>query len=132
MDNLPLSDIKNQFKQAQLRKEKSFFIFKTVITILIYIGLSKWHSTGRTTPGLLAWILAISQILCYFLIFEISYKRFKELGYKKIAWMIIILAFVGRVEDWEIIVIPSLVIVMLIFTFINNTLSLKQKEFYKQ
>jgi uncharacterized membrane protein YhaH (DUF805 family) len=130
MGNLSLSDIKTEFKQAQLRKEKGSFIIKTIVTVLIYYGLSEWLNTIRATAlNWFVWVLAITQILFYFLI---SYRRFKELGYNKLSWIIVILAFVGRVENWEIIVIPLLVVVMFIFTFMNKNLSLKEQEFYKQ
>lgn len=133
MEKLSLSEIENLFKLKKLREEKRFFIIKTTITILVYIGLSSWLNAVRTTaPIWFVWVLAIIQILFYFLIFLISYNRLKECGYKKLSYIIILLAILGRFENWEIIFIPILVILMFSLTFFNNTLSLKEQEFYNK
>jgi hypothetical protein len=132
MEGSSLSDIKNKFKQGQLRKEKGVFIIKTIVTVLIYYGLGQWLDAIRSTSSWFVWVLAIAQILFYFSIFLISYRRLKECGYNKLSWIIIVLAFVGRVYTWDIIVILFLVVTMFIFTFINNTLSLKEQEFFKE
>jgi len=133
LEKLSLSEIENLFKLKKLREEKRFFIIKTTITILVYIGLSSWLNAVRTTaPIWFVWVLAIIQILFYFLIFLISYNRLKECGYKKLSYIIILLAILGRFENWEIIFIPILVILMFSLTFFNNTLSLKEQEFYNK
>lgn len=133
MGNLTLAETKDQFKRDKIRAEKGFFIVKMVITILIYIGLSTWLNSIRITgPNWFVLVLAITQIIFYFLIFLISYTRLKVCGYKKLSWLVLVLTILGRFENWEIVFIPLLVIIMLIFTFFTYNLSLKEQEFFKQ
>ncbi len=132
MGNLTLSGIKSQFKSAKLRQEKFTFIFKTVISVLIYYYLGQWLNAVRSVyPYWIVSILNIIHILFYFLIFIISYYRLKNCGYKKLSWVIVFLAFVGNIEFWDIMIISILVIGMFIFTFVSKELSLKEREFYK-
>ena|ERR1035437_10191633 len=99
MGNQTLAELKDQFKRDKIRAEKGFFIVKTVITILIYIGLSSWLDSIRTTaPVWFVWILAITHIIFYFLIFLISYSRLKVCGYKKLSWIVLVLFILGSVS----------------------------------
>lgn len=91
-----------------------------ITTVLIgYVGLTYLLNAIRTTiPSWILWILIVIQFLLYCSIFSISYDRAKHLGLKLTSPLIfIILGFLGRVNDWELAIIPLLVIIMLILSF---------------
>jgi len=76
------------------------------------------------------WILIIIQFSLYFWIFVNSYQRSKVLGLNKnLAWIIFsILAILGRVNNWELLVIPLLIVVMIIFSARNKNVSDERKH----
>ena len=99
--------------------------------LLGYTNLYKsafWLNSIRATASLwFIWVLIIIQFALYFSIFLTSYNRSKVLGLNKNVALIlfIILAVLGRVNNWELIVIPLLVIVMLMFSARNKKVSQK-------
>lgn len=69
------------------------------------------------------WPLIIVQLVLYLSIFIAGYRRSKALGLNKnLAFVVfIVLAFLGRLNDWEIAVIPVLVVGMLIWSALKKT-----------
>ena len=96
---------------------KDAFATLIIITTMGYAGITSWLNAIRASaPYWFVWILIIVQLILYFYIFTASYIRAKICGLNKNFGFIIFLALaiLGRVNDWEIIVIPLTVIIMLI------------------
>jgi hypothetical protein len=101
-----------------LSLERNVFFGKTVANIIAYVLITLWLNSIRATAALwFVWVLIVIQLLLYFLIFSRSYQRAKVCGFKTFAFpLFLILCVLGRVNDWEILVIPAMVIMMLIFS----------------
>ncbi len=99
-----------------LRTEKTMFAILILSILIGYIGITIWLNAVRVTaPIWLAWALAIVQFILYCLIFSFSYLRSKVCGLKRFSFIIFsILLVLGRINDWELLVIPMLIITMLI------------------
>ncbi|MFA5010192.1 MAG: hypothetical protein WC553_03115 [Patescibacteria group bacterium] len=97
--------------------KRGFFLQILVIT-LAYAGITYWLNAIRADASLwLVWPLIIVQLGLYIAIFFESYKRAQELRVKWANWIVfVVLGLLGRVNDWEIIVIPITVITMLILS----------------
>ncbi|MDO8657597.1 MAG: hypothetical protein Q7K55_02555 [Candidatus Levybacteria bacterium] len=107
-----------------IHKEKSIqnrniFASQILIISISYALLTLWLNSIRANANIwFVWLLIIVQFLLYFSIFSVSYQRAKVLGLKSFGFAIfVILAILGRVENWEIIIIPITIIVMLILSF---------------
>lgn len=115
-------------KNEVLTMENRLFLAKIIGSSIGYLLITLWLNSIRATASLwFVWVLIIIQFTLYFSIFISGYQRSKVLGLNKNFGLIIfiILAVLGRVNDWELIVIPLLVIVMLIFSARNKRVSEK-------
>ncbi len=95
-----------------------------------YLLITLWLNSIRATASLwFVWVLIIIQFALYFSIFISGYQRSKVLGLNKnhVLVIFIILAVLGRVNDWELVVIPLLVLVMFIFSARNKKVSKKEQ-----
>jgi len=112
-------------KNEWLRIKKTEFIVNMFFVLIGYIGITFWLNSIRATANLwFVWVLIIIQFILYCLIFSTSYMRFKACGYKRFGIIpFIILAILGRVENWELVIIPLLVVSMLIISAKNKNLS---------
>lgn len=105
----------NFLKEESLRLEKRIFLSSILFYPVLYLLITLWLNSIRETSSLFfVWILIIIQFIFYFKIFIVSYKRSNVLGFNKniTPYVFIILAFLARVDEWELIIIPVLVIVM--------------------
>ena len=89
---------------------------------------------SRYRIALVVWVLIIIQFALYFSIFIAGYQRSKVFGLNKnIALVLfILLAVLGRVNDWELIIIPLLVVIMLVFSTKNKKVSEKGQSVLTQ
>ena len=113
-------------KNEVLKMENRLFWAKIIGSSVGYLLITFWLNSIRATASLwFVWILIIIQFILYFSIFISGYQRSKILGFNKnlVLVIFIILAVLGRVNDWELVVIPFLVIVMLIFSARNKKVS---------
>lgn len=101
-----------------LRTKKISFFINITLIVLSYVGITVWLNNVRTTGQLwFVWVLIIIQLILYFAIFSTSYLRFKECGYKRFGSILfVVLALIGRINDWEFLIIPLLVVTMLIIS----------------
>lgn len=124
-----MSEEANNFIKAQiLKQEKEVFATKLLLNVLVYVGITLWLNAIRTTAQIwFVWVLAIIQLILYFSMFIISYQRSKVFSLnRKISIMIFfIFAMLGRVNDWDLLIIPLLIIIMLILSFKSKNLSSK-------
>lgn len=127
MENKANDFIKNEV----LKIENRIFFARILGSAIGYALITMWLNSIRTTVSLwFVWILIIIQFSLYFWIFVNSYQRSKVLGLNKnLAWIIFsILAVLGRVNNWELLVIPLLIVVMIIFSARNKNVSDERKH----
>jgi len=120
----------NFLKNEVLKMENRMFLGSIIGSSIGYLIITLWLNSIRTTASLwFVWVLIIIQFTLYFSIFISGYNRSKVLGLNKnvALALFIILAVLGRVNDWELIVIPLLVVIMLIFSARNKKVSQKGK-----
>lgn len=110
----------NEFIKGEVLKlERNGFAVRIIITAIGYVGITFWLNAIRATAPLwFVWVLIIVQFALYFSIFITSYRRAITCGLNKNISIIIftVLAILGRVNDWEIAIIPLTIIIMLIFS----------------
>lgn len=131
MGEEPGNEISNFVKTEMLRIKKVSFAVNIIIIVVGYFFITLWLNKIRAVaPSWLLWVLIITQLILYFLIFFVSYKRSKELGFNKDTGFIvfILLATMGRINDWEVLLIPLLVIVILMFPMIKKKISTGKKS----
>ena len=122
MENKTSDFLKNEV----LKMENRLFWDKILGSSVGYLLITLWLNSIRATASLwFVWILIIIQFALYFSIFSSGYQRSKVFGLNKNLALIlfIILAVLGRVNDWELVVIPLLIVVMLSFSAINKRVS---------
>lgn len=123
MDNQAKTTVSNFVANEILKMENRLFWTKLLIFSIGYLLITLWLNSIRTNASLwFVWILIIIQFALYFSIFISSYGRSKVLGLNKNFALILftILAILGRVNDWELLIIPLLVVTMLVFSARNK------------
>ena len=127
MSNNLNSEIHPFVQKEWIKLRKTEFISKLLLTLVGYVGITLWLNNIRATAPLwLVWFLIIVQLLLYFSIFSSSYLRFKSIKNNNFGFpLFLVLAILGRVENWEILVIPLTTIYILIISAKNNVM---QKE----
>lgn len=115
-----------------LKNERNVYIGSVVLTSIGYLVITLWLNSIRAhAPIALAWVLIVIQLLLYFLIFSISYGRAKVMGLKFAFPIFIALAVLGRVNDWEIVVIPLMIVFMVVLSLRNKKISDKMTQTMK-
>lgn len=126
MENKPKITAENFLTNEVLKIENRMFWGKLIGSVVGYTLITLWLNSIRATSSLwFVWVLIIIQFALYFSIFITSYQRSKVFGLNKNLALVIfiILTVLGRVNDWEILVIPLLTIAMLIFSVRNKKVS---------
>ena len=116
----------NFLKEEVLKVEHRLFCARILGSAIGYALMSLWLNSIRATASLwFVWILIIIQFALYIWIFANGYGRAKVLGLNKdlALLLFIILAVLGRINEWELLVIPLLVVVMVIFSARNKNVS---------
>lgn len=106
--------------------ENRMFWAKILGSSIGYFLITLWLNNIRSAASLwLVWVLIIIQFVLFFSIFIVSYKRSKVFGLNKnlALALFIILAVLGRVNDWEVVIIPLLIIIMLVLSARNKKVS---------
>jgi transcriptional regulator with XRE-family HTH domain len=117
MENTTNNEAHDFIKREVLKIDRNAFIFRILATVIGYAGITFWlNSIRATAPLWFVWVLIIIQFALYFSIFIASYRRAVTCGLNKNIGLIIFitLAILGRVNDWELLIIPFIVIIMLI------------------
>jgi hypothetical protein len=118
-------------KNEVLKIENRSFWLRILGSSVGYLVITLWLNSIRATASLwFVWPLIIIQFALYFSIFIAGYQRSKVFGLNKnLAWVLfIILTVLGRVNDWEVIVIPLLVVVMLVLSATNKKISQERQS----
>ena len=114
-----------------LKIENRLFLGKLLGSVIGYALITLWLNSIRATASLwIVWALIIVQFSLYSPIFITSCQRSRVFGLNNNLALVIsiALAVLGRVNDWELVVIPLLVIVMLIFSVRNRRISEEGKS----
>ncbi len=131
MENKTDNKASDFIKGELLKLEKKSFTVHIIATTICYIGITFWLNAIRTTAPLwFVWALIIIQFALYFSIFIVSYRRSVVCGLNKNISILIftILAILGRINDWELAIIPLTIIVMLIFSMKAKNVSNSKKH----
>jgi len=125
---------KDFIKTEILKAERSLFLGKIISIFIGYVGITLWLNAIRATASIwFVWVLIVIQFLLYFSIFSLSYTRASVIGLnKKLGFIFfVVLAVLGRVNNWELFIIPLLLVVMFIFSAKNNNVSDEKKYLLK-
>lgn len=111
-------------KKELLKTEKALFIGRLVFVLVGYIGLTLWLNAIRQTAALwFVWVLIILQLLFFFSIFVTCLMRAIQCGYRHPFWIFFVLAIASRVNNWELLIIPVMVVIMLVLSGLNQKVS---------
>lgn len=130
MENKTNNKASDFIKNEVLSIERKSFIFRMIAAAVGYTGITFWLNAIRATASLwFIWVLIIIQFTLYIFIFIASYRRAVVCGLNKALGIIIFiaLAILGRVNDWELIIIPLTIVVMLLVSASAKNISDKGK-----
>ena len=114
-----------------LKIENRSFWFRILACSIGYLVITLWLNSIRASAALwLLWLLIIIQFALYFSIFITSYFRSKVFGLNNNIALILFtaLAVLGRVENWELIIIPLLIVTMLVLSARNKKISTEAQD----
>jgi hypothetical protein len=118
-----------------LKSENRLFWFRILASSIGYLAITLWLNSIRTTASLwFVWILIIIQFSLYFSIFIAGYTRSKVFGLNNNIALIlfVVLAGLGRVNNWELIIIPLLVVTMLVLSTRTKRISSKAQSLFSE
>jgi len=111
-------------KREVLRAEKNAFIFRLFLVLAGYVGTTLWLNAIRQNAALwFVWVLIVPQLLLFFSIFVVCSMRANQCGHRHAIWLFCILAAASRVNDWELVLIPAMVVTMLVLSERNRKAS---------
>lgn len=125
-ENITNNKAKDLIKGEVLKLERNSFTVRIIVVVMGYAGITFWINAIRATAPLwFVWVLIIVQFVLYFSIFVISYHRAIVTGLNKNIGIIIFIALsiLGRVNDWELAIIPLTVVIMLIVSWKAKNIS---------
>ena len=131
MENKTNNKAHDFIKGEVLLIERNSFIFRIIATAAGYAGITFWlNSIRATAPIWFVWVLIIIQFALYFSIFIASYRRATICGLNKNLGIVIFatLAILGRVNDWELAIIPLTIIIMLVVSARAKNVSDERKH----
>ncbi|MHB1455675.1 MAG: hypothetical protein ACYC0V_02055 [Armatimonadota bacterium] len=109
--DLPLYNMNEIANRLILVQENTSFISKTVLTVLTYLGVALLLNTVRKDADItFLQALMVLQLISYIYIFYLAEARMIHRGYRAF-WFIVILFFLGGVNDFELFVIPFVTLV---------------------
>jgi hypothetical protein len=124
--------MKNFIKNKALKFERSNFIVNLIFVVLGYVGVTFWLNLVRANASMwIVWILIIIQFLLYFKFFIICYKRYSDCGLSLGYPIFIILCILGRVNNYEVIIVPLVATFMIFISMKNKKISARGKSIFK-
>lgn len=123
MTNKTENKVSNFVKGEKFKFERNSFIFRIFAIVVSYMAMTLWLNAIRADASLwFLWVLIVIQFLLYCSIFSSCYTRSVVVGLNKNLGLVVFsaLAILGRVNDWELLIIPLLVIIMLILSAKNK------------
>ncbi len=103
--------------------EQVHFIFRLFLAIGGYVGVTPWLNSIRQTAAVwFVWVLIAVQFCLFIAIFVACSLRAKQCGFRH-TWLIFVPLMLSRINDWELVVIPALAVIMLILSARNRNVS---------
>jgi len=110
-----------------LRAEKNLFIFRLLITVISYVGITFWLNAIRQTASItFVWVLIGIQIFLFLTIFVGCSLRLRQC--QRQAWWLWFPLILSRVNNWEVVLIPTTMIVTLILSEMNRNVSQERQH----
>lgn len=101
-----------------LRAEKNMFIFRVSIAAASYVGITFWlNAIRQTAVTWFLWCLIGLQLFLFLTIFVVCSLRLRQC--RRHAWWLWFPLLLSRVENWDVVLIPTAVIVTLILSELN-------------
>lgn len=118
-----MSKVRDVIINEVLRMEQGAFIWRLLLTIGAYAGMTFWLNAIRQTAATwFVWVLIAVQVFFFISIFVVCSLRGKQCGYRH-TWLLLVPLFLSRVNNWEMVVIPALAVIMFILSARNRTVS---------
>jgi len=118
-DNFPRSssyDVSSPMRSIMIDMEKSAFVFGMLLAVAAYIAIVLLLKAVLKDAAIeFAWLLQLSRIALYICIFWLAWNRANECAYQA-TWLVWILGIAGRINDFEAIVMPIVVVGALIIS----------------
>ena len=119
-----MSEVNGMIKREVLRAKKNIFIFNLSLVLAGYVGTTLWLNAIRQSAAIwFVWVLIALQFFLFISIFVVCSMRAKQCGHRyRWFWLFPILAL-SRVNDWELVLIPALVLTLLVLSERNQRVS---------
>jgi len=118
-----MSRVHDLITKQILRGEHISFFCRLLFSIGFYAAISFWlNAIRQTAPIWFVWVLIGVQVFFFITIFVVCSRRAKQCGFRH-TWLLFIPLLLSRINDWEVIVIPTLAIIMLILSARNRNIA---------
>jgi uncharacterized membrane protein YhaH (DUF805 family) len=118
--------------REEILKRENYRFIVVILTVTIgYFLISIFLNSIRANANIIfAWFLIIIQFTLYFSIFTIVYGWLRDTGRNNplLFLLFIVLVCLGRVEDWEKLILPLLVTFMIVLSLRNKTVSSRVRQ----
>lgn len=125
----------NFLKGEVLKFERTFFFYSQIANISIYVLVTILLNSIRKTASLwIVWPLIVVQLLFFLFIFLRNYERANTCGLNSTLSAMIFggLIVLGRVGDLEVLIIPIMTIVVILYSNKTKNLPLNKKHLFRQ
>jgi hypothetical protein len=123
-----MSRVRDVITDEVLRMQHRAFIWRLVLTIAAYVGVTFWLNSIRQTAAVwFVWALIVFQLFFFISIFVVCSLRARQCGYRH-TWLLFIPLFLSRIDNWEVVVIPALAVVMTILSIRNRKVSPEHQD----
>jgi len=115
-----MSRVHDMITKEVLRMEQGAFILRILFTIGAYVGVTFWVNAIRQTAAIwFVWVLIAVQFFFFITIFVVCSLRAKQCGFRH-TWLLFVPLVLSRINNWEVVVIPTLAVVMVILSARNR------------
>jgi hypothetical protein len=129
-----MTSVNNLIERKILRAEKNIFIFTLFVFAAGYVGTTWWLNSLRqnlSTPTAILWVLIGVQFFCLISLFVMSSLRAKQCGYRHPGFALISVLILSRINDWELVVLPAFLLIMLILSERNHNVSAERHSWLR-
>ena len=124
-----MSRVNEMIEREVLRTEKNIFIFKFVLVLAGYVGMTLWLNAIRQSAAIwFVWVLIALQFFLFISIFVVCSIRAKQCGHRYQWFWLFPFLVLSRVNNWELLVIPALVVAMLVLSERNQKVSAERQH----
>ena len=121
-------DVADFATREVLRMERRFFVVRFLGALGAYTVVTIWLNAIRQTvsTGIL-WGLILLQSVLFISVFVVSFGRLRQCG-RKHQWLLFIPLVLSRINDWEVVVLPVLALIMLFLSARNTTVAAEHRH----